>query len=211
MFGPLPIGSSIGAINGALAARKLDNGATYYQKAFAAAAAANPTADARIFLTDGDPTDSGNGWQGGPKTYTVGLGLRAGGTGENLLKGIAIGLVVAVGFILLGNHMEGGHLSAILQPTAAMIVFGGTLGAVMINFPMEVCIRSMKSVGDLFLNKDQGGAGRTLASSSPLRAPPGWRRRAGGAPLGVPRPPRPSARRRAAAASPWPTAATISS
>ncbi len=64
-----------------------------------------------------------------------------------------IGVIVAVGFILLGNAMEGGHVLAILQPTAAMIVFGGTLGAVMINFPMDVVIRSAKGFTDIFLDK----------------------------------------------------------
>ena len=91
VFAPLPIGSSIGPIGAALAARTLDDGSTYYERAFAAASAGNPTADARIFLTDGEPTDSGGGWQGGPKTYTVGLGLTANGSGETLLKGIASG------------------------------------------------------------------------------------------------------------------------
>ncbi len=41
-------------------------------------------------------------------------------------------LAIALGFgaILVGNAMEGGHLSSLVQPTAAFIVFGGTLGAV---------------------------------------------------------------------------------
>src|SRR6266850_1147784 len=34
--------------------------------------------------------------------------------------------------------IEGGSVLQILQPTAAMIVFGGTLGATMIGFPMSV-------------------------------------------------------------------------
>jgi chemotaxis protein MotA len=73
-----------------------------------------------------------------------------------------LGLIVAVGFILLGNAIEGGHLHAIIQPTAAMIVFGGTLGAVMINFPMEVVIRATKSVSTIFTDRAHDNA-RTLA------------------------------------------------
>jgi chemotaxis protein MotA len=40
--------------------------------------------------------------------------------------------------------MEGGNLTQILQPTAAMIVFGGTIGAVMIQFPLSVVIDAAK-------------------------------------------------------------------
>jgi chemotaxis protein MotA len=78
-----------------------------------------------------------------------------------------IGLIIAVGFILLGNALEGGHMQAIVQPTAAMIVFGGTLGAVMINFPMEVVIRSAKSFTLLFTDKAPDN-GATLAEIARL-------------------------------------------
>ena len=44
-----------------------------------------------------------------------------------------LGLVVAAVSILGGQVLEGGHISSIVQPTAALIVFGGTLGAVMIT------------------------------------------------------------------------------
>ena len=49
-----------------------------------------------------------------------------------------LGIVVALVGILVGQAIEGGSLLQILQPTAAMIVFGGTLGATMIGFPMSV-------------------------------------------------------------------------
>ena len=52
--------------------------------------------------------------------------------------GTVLGIVVALGGILIGQAIEGGSFLQILQPTAAMIVFGGTLGAVMISFPMSV-------------------------------------------------------------------------
>lgn len=63
------------------------------------------------------------------------------------------GLVAALGFILLGNHLEGGHLASILQPTAAMIVFGGTLGAVLVSFPMDAFVQAVKAMGKVFGNK----------------------------------------------------------
>jgi len=46
------------------------------------------------------------------------------------------GVFVALGGILLGLVLEGGKIGQILQPTAALIVFGGTLGAVMLQFPL---------------------------------------------------------------------------
>ena len=38
-------------------------------------------------------------------------------------------IVFSFTIILVANSLEGGHLSSLIQPTAAMIVFGGTLGA----------------------------------------------------------------------------------
>jgi chemotaxis protein MotA len=49
-----------------------------------------------------------------------------------------LGIVIALGFILAGQAIEGGSILDIIQPTAGMIVFGGTLGATMIGFPMSV-------------------------------------------------------------------------
>src|SRR5215813_14219780 len=52
--------------------------------------------------------------------------------------GTIIGLVVALVGILAGQAIEGGSILQILQPTAAMIVLGGTLGATMSAFPISV-------------------------------------------------------------------------
>ena len=43
------------------------------------------------------------------------------------------GVPVAVGLILLGQFLEGGGMRSLLQGAAALIVFGGTLGAVLIS------------------------------------------------------------------------------
>jgi chemotaxis protein MotA len=64
-----------------------------------------------------------------------------------------LGLSLAIGCILLGNALEGGHVSAIIQPTAAMIVFGGTIGAVLVTFPMPIFLRAMKGLGQLVGNR----------------------------------------------------------
>ncbi|PYX39179.1 MAG: flagellar motor protein [Acidobacteria bacterium] len=60
------------------------------------------------------------------------------------------GIVIAVGGILAGLLLEGGNLGQILQPTAAMIVFGGTLGAVLIQFPLSVVLTAFRRLGHIF-------------------------------------------------------------
>jgi chemotaxis protein MotA len=54
------------------------------------------------------------------------------------------GLVFAIGMILLGQALEGGHVGSVMQLTAFMIVFGGTIGAVAISFPINEFIRGIK-------------------------------------------------------------------
>lgn len=46
----------------------------------------------------------------------------------------AIGLLLSFALITVGHLLEEGHLSSLLQGTAALIVFGGTLGAVLVSF-----------------------------------------------------------------------------
>ena len=57
-----------------------------------------------------------------------------------------VGVVVALGAILGGNMLEGGHIDALLQLTAFVIVGGGTVGAVMIQSPLSVFLRATKVV-----------------------------------------------------------------
>jgi chemotaxis protein MotA len=62
------------------------------------------------------------------------------------------GLFLALGGILFGLFLEGGRISQILQPTAAMIVFGGTLGAVLLQFPLRVVLAATKRLGGVFID-----------------------------------------------------------
>jgi len=62
------------------------------------------------------------------------------------------GVLIAVGGILTGLMLEGGRLAQIIQPTAAMIVFGGTLGAVMLQFPLPIVLASFKRLGHVFFD-----------------------------------------------------------
>ena len=54
------------------------------------------------------------------------------------------GLALALGSILLGQLLEGGHISAIIQPTAFLIVIGGTTGAAMLQYPLSTFLRSLR-------------------------------------------------------------------
>jgi len=62
------------------------------------------------------------------------------------------GLTLALAGVGIGLVLEGGKLVQVLQPTAALIVFGGTLGAVMIQFPLAVVIQAIKQLKYVFLN-----------------------------------------------------------
>jgi chemotaxis protein MotA len=65
------------------------------------------------------------------------------------------GIVLAIGGILAGLLLEGGNFRQILQPTAAMIVFGGTLGAVMLQFPLPVVMQAIRRFGSVFVSPKQ--------------------------------------------------------
>lgn len=53
-------------------------------------------------------------------------------------KSSTIGVIMAFGFILGGQALEGGHVGSLMQLTAFLIVFGGTFGAVFIAYSPAV-------------------------------------------------------------------------
>jgi chemotaxis protein MotA len=55
-----------------------------------------------------------------------------------------LGLVVGVTGIMAGQMLEGGGLSIMFQGAAFLIVFGGTLGAVMVQCPTRVFVMAIK-------------------------------------------------------------------
>jgi chemotaxis protein MotA len=65
------------------------------------------------------------------------------------------GIILALGGIIAGLLLEGGNFRQILQPTAAMIVFGGTLVAVMLQFPLPVVVNTMRRFGSVFVSPKQ--------------------------------------------------------
>lgn len=54
--------------------------------------------------------------------------------------GILLGLVAILG----GQVLEGGHFESLVQPTAFLIVVGGTLSAVMLQSPLQVFVSGVK-------------------------------------------------------------------
>jgi chemotaxis protein MotA len=70
-------------------------------------------------------------------------------------KSTLVGLVLAIGGILIGLLLEGGNFGQVLQPTAALIVFGGTLGAVFIQYPLPVAISAFRRLAQVFVEPAQ--------------------------------------------------------
>lgn len=62
-----------------------------------------------------------------------------------------IGVIVGFGAILIGQQLEGGHLDSILNAVALLIVLGGTLGAVMLQTPMNTFVRALKMIRWVFV------------------------------------------------------------
>lgn len=62
-----------------------------------------------------------------------------------------IGIVVGFGAVVGGQLLEGGSIYAILQGTAALIVFGGTFGAILVQYPASTVLLAFKNARKVFL------------------------------------------------------------
>ena len=60
------------------------------------------------------------------------------------------GLLLAIAAILGGMLLEGGTVAQIAQPTALFIVFGGTAGAVLLQFPLPIFIEAFMQGARVF-------------------------------------------------------------
>src|ERR1700733_2569334 len=60
------------------------------------------------------------------------------------------GALLAVLGILGGLILEGGSIAQVTQPTAMMIVLGGTMGAVMLQFPLSIFFAALKQFMRVF-------------------------------------------------------------
>jgi len=66
-------------------------------------------------------------------------------------KGTLSGICIAASGIAVGMYLDGGQIGQLLQPTAALIVFGGTLGAVMVQFPFAVVTQAVRQSKEVFI------------------------------------------------------------
>jgi chemotaxis protein MotA len=74
-------------------------------------------------------------------------------------KASVAGVILAVVGIVAGLLIEGGNLGQIIQPTAALIVFGGTMGAVLLQFPLTTVIAAFRRLGSVFLSTNKKSDG----------------------------------------------------
>lgn len=66
-------------------------------------------------------------------------------------KSTLSGIAIALFGIAFGLYLDGGKVGQMLQPTAALIVFGGTLGAVMVQFPFSVVLQALGQLKEVFI------------------------------------------------------------
>jgi chemotaxis protein MotA len=64
-----------------------------------------------------------------------------------------IGIALAWGAFYVALIMEGGHLESLIEPSAAIIVFGGTFGATIISFSLRHLTNLPKVVRQAFFTK----------------------------------------------------------
>jgi chemotaxis protein MotA len=80
-----------------------------------------------------------------------------------------IGLTLSFGAILGGQVLEGGSMHSIMQLTAAIIVVGGTFGAVLVHYPMSSFLLALKNA-KLALFNSSGDPHKTIKLLSDLAA-----------------------------------------
>ena len=55
-----------------------------------------------------------------------------------------IGIIVGLGMIILGQYLEGGHLATLVNGPALIIVLGGSIGAILLQSPVQTFARAIK-------------------------------------------------------------------
>jgi chemotaxis protein MotA len=66
-----------------------------------------------------------------------------------------IGVPAAISVVLLAQALEGAPTRALWQPTAALVVFGGTLAAIFVSYPAELVSRTLGAVKDAFVSRTE--------------------------------------------------------
>ena len=66
-----------------------------------------------------------------------------------------LGIFIGLGAIVFGNILEGGHIAALFQFTAALIVFGGTLGAIIVSHRWSDIERAIAALPSIVGSRDE--------------------------------------------------------
>jgi chemotaxis protein MotA len=82
------------------------------------------------------------------------------GGGRRLDLATPGGIALALGGIVGGLLLEKGSIQDIAQGTAALIVLGGTFGAVLVTNSLSVVIRGFKALIDVFFERSGVEIGR---------------------------------------------------
>lgn len=62
-----------------------------------------------------------------------------------------LGIILAFGAILGGNMLEGGQIDSLVNGPALVIVFGGTVGAILLQSPVSVFLHALRTAGTVFV------------------------------------------------------------
>ena len=57
-----------------------------------------------------------------------------------------VGTILGIAAILIGQILEGGDPASLVQVVAAIIVLGGTAGAVILSFPQEQLLNGVIAI-----------------------------------------------------------------
>src|SRR5262245_19489192 len=66
-----------------------------------------------------------------------------------------IGVPAAIAVVLLAQVLEGAPARALWQPTAALVVFGGTLAAILVSYPAALVWRTVRAIKDAFVSRTE--------------------------------------------------------
>lgn len=65
------------------------------------------------------------------------------------------GIFAAFGSVILAQRLEGAPIRTLWQPTAALVVFGGTLAAICVSYPMALVRRTVGAVKNAFVTRPE--------------------------------------------------------
>ena len=62
-----------------------------------------------------------------------------------------LGAPLALAVVVVGHLLDGGRVRTLFQPTAAVVVFGGTCAAMLLSFPLATLTRAARAILSVFV------------------------------------------------------------